>query len=1721
MAFRGFGAAPASGGFGFGAAAQPAAGFGATQPSTGFGFGAAAQPSAASSPFGAPATPASPFGGGANTTPAFGASSGFGSSTTSAFGAPAAGTTTSAFGNTSGGTSVGFGGFGNTANSTPAFGAAATPAASPFGPSPTTASPFGGGGGGMFGSNTAAKPAFGAGGFGSTTTTSTFGAATPSAFGAAPTTSTFGATAPSTGFGGTSAFGAPATSGFGATPNAFGTPAATPSAFGAPAASPFGATPATTSAFGAAPTSAFGGFSQQQQPQQAGAQCGTGNPPYAPTAEQETEKNKPATTIHYQSISKMPQYQHKSVEELRWEDYLKRTDPAAAQQQAALVPNTGGATTTTGFGAFGAANTTTSAFGAKPPLGGGFGSTPTTGFGATTGAFGSTTPSAFGAQPAAPTSAFGGFGSTPAQPAASAFGTSPGGMFGSSTTTSAFGQPAAQTPSAFGGFGSTATPSTPAFGSAGTSAFGAPAAPSAFSGFGSTPAQPAATSGFGAAPSTFSFNKPAAPTTGGFGGFGSTTTPAPSGGMFGSTATATPSTSAFGTSAFGTNKPATGGFGGFGSTTTTTPATPGFGTAGTGSSLFSTPTTTPSTGFNFSATPSTTPTTTGGFGSSLFGKPATPSTTNAFSLTTPSTTPSLFGSTAAPATTGSAFSFPAPGATTGGFGQAAPPAPTTLVAGHDANPYGAGSFGAGLIEQQIKTTLTLPVPHALPRAKVADAVEYQRPSALARPVATVPTFLSVPKTTVAAPTPARRLLDETPMAPSAADFSFATTKFKSIATKQLNIDTPPKVRRVPPPSAPHVIPAEDPAAPTVTLAVTLPSKTTLQIVVDSLATGADVRAAITEKAGLAGAFEVRFDGAPVTAAHKAVEFVNGSLDVVAAQPFMSFDAFFEANGNKADEFASPAQNPLAPTLTKEGYYTLPDIATLSTMSTAELQAVDNFAVGCKGLGCVQWYGATDVTNLQLDDLVLFSTREVVVYPDEDNKHALGSGLNRPALVELLQVYPPTQPAKRQQYIDRVRTRTETMDATFVDYCPDAGVWKFRVEHFSRYGLDEDDDDDADHSMSAKKGSLQAMASTLQLNPHRLHELSAMYLPPDAAPAHEAPASTLSVTRLAVVEPTPTPATVPVPRSLVVYPIKTPATSRVFALWNGPLKSLDMGIFLGKSFRASFGPGGVLTTSHAGQHVAMRPHSPPLPSTSLLAAHRAVSRQDPVTRHVTLPADVSALLDGFSNGPDALLWSLVQALYGQESATAPYLPPIATTAPALADLPAWDRRHAFVSQWFARAVQRPAPKTPSVSAVLHHLCQYRLMDAATMAATLGNFRLATLIAQAASYRDGDFRASLRVQLEAWAETNALQFMEPELAWAYSLLAGSVTVVTQRLPQLDWLQALALVFWYQEGPQSLATAVRTFQAAVAAQLCKAPRHGLKADALMELLLVAVGAKASLVPLLSVLDAEAAWHLHAVLSHLPGQSLRLTSKQASLLTTNYISALADAGRVADAVYVGLTIADDVERRATVVALLHRAAATDGLLQTLAPLVPAVWFHDAMAVIATAVRDFAGAVDHYMQAGDFDAAHRTLLLHVAVPSLFRGETRAVAQALAAIEPHHANVPLWARFGAVVLSYLRLREAPHIATRHVVLSVCAKLKEWQLHPLAHLGVGADALLERAVVANMLTYMTQTAVALEQAMGDEASAVWLERLQGFVQADCFGEAFRATSLVHVCASLVE
>ncbi|XP_055697844.1 nuclear pore complex protein Nup98-Nup96-like [Phlebotomus papatasi] len=377
-------------------------------------------------------------------------------------------------------------------------------------------------------------------------------------------TSIFGATKPSGfGFGGTQ----PQTSIFGqaSTSNATGT-----SFFGQQ-------TTGNSSIFGATATPAFGVA--------APGAGGTALAKYQPSIGTDTlMKNGQLSSVSTKQhcITAMKEYEEKSLEELRMEDYVASRKGPQAGAVGGIFGNQAPASNL--FGAP-AKQQTTGLFGQQPENKGLFGNTNTmAGFGQAS-AFGATTsqPSAGGlfnkpfAAPTTSTSNFG-FGNTANNASTNMFGAKPfgapatGSVFGAGQTNtaapSAFGQPN----TGFGGFGQPnanqntslfgGTQDKPAFGMAATSTgFGFGTNTNTMSG--GSLFQPKPTTGFGATSGGFGTTTSMAP---GFGGFGQTN---PGGSLFNSSF----------------NKPATSGFGSFGNPTVSSQPL-GLGTSTVGGGLF-------------------------------------------------------------------------------------------------------------------------------------------------------------------------------------------------------------------------------------------------------------------------------------------------------------------------------------------------------------------------------------------------------------------------------------------------------------------------------------------------------------------------------------------------------------------------------------------------------------------------------------------------------------------------------------------------------------------------------------------------------------------------------------------------------------------------------------------------------------------------------------------------------------------------------------------------------------------------------------------------------------------------------------------------------------------------------------------------------------------------------------------------------------------------------
>lgn len=150
-------------------------------------------------------------------------------------------------------------------------------------------------------------------------------------------------------------------------------------------------------------------------------------------------------------------------------------------------------------------------------------------------------------------------------------------------------------------------------------------------------------------------------------------------------------------------------------------------------------------------------------------------------------------------------------------------------------------------------------------------------------------------------------------------------------------------------------------------------------------------------------------------------------------------------------------------LTRPEYYTIPPLEELDQFIDEEGRCmVEGFTIGRIGYGNIYFPERFDISNLNLDELVHFRHKEVTVYLDDTQKPPVGEGLNRQAQVTLDRVWPRTKDDSKiitdpeeimaLDFSGNLRKACERLHSKFVEYRPDTGSWVFIVEHFSKFGL---------------------------------------------------------------------------------------------------------------------------------------------------------------------------------------------------------------------------------------------------------------------------------------------------------------------------------------------------------------------------------------------------------------------------------------------------------------------------------------------------------------------------------------------------------------------------------------------------------------------------------------------------------------------------------------------
>jgi hypothetical protein len=182
-------------------------------------------------------------------------------------------------------------------------------------------------------------------------------------------------------------------------------------------------------------------------------------------------------------------------------------------------------------------------------------------------------------------------------------------------------------------------------------------------------------------------------------------------------------------------------------------------------------------------------------------------------------------------------------------------------------------------------------------------------------------------------------------------------------------------------------------------------------------------------------------------------YQNPSVDSVnSASKSRDYNSYTEAVvDNRTD--AEVDQSIPVPKCTRNGVHTIPSMDILLKMTKDELMNVRNFTILKDDVGKVTFMGTTDVIGLDIDRIVSFKEREIVVYPNENDKPVIGEGLNKQAEITLFKCWatdkktnrPTEDPAELEAFTKKLRRRCRKWGCQFKSY--EHGNWTFILENF--------------------------------------------------------------------------------------------------------------------------------------------------------------------------------------------------------------------------------------------------------------------------------------------------------------------------------------------------------------------------------------------------------------------------------------------------------------------------------------------------------------------------------------------------------------------------------------------------------------------------------------------------------------------------------------------------
>lgn len=115
------------------------------------------------------------------------------------------------------------------------------------------------------------------------------------------------------------------------------------------------------------------------------------------------------------------------------------------------------------------------------------------------------------------------------------------------------------------------------------------------------------------------------------------------------------------------------------------------------------------------------------------------------------------------------------------------------------------------------------------------------------------------------------------------------------------------------------------------------------------------------------------------------------------------------------------------------------------MTKIELQSLPYFKI-FNEFGSIEWSGPVDLTYVDLGQTIKIDADGIEVYPDNVNKHPVGTKLNKEALITMCNVrLGPNQSVEDKE--DKLQRKIAKDDGEHVYYDSDNAIWVFKVPYF--------------------------------------------------------------------------------------------------------------------------------------------------------------------------------------------------------------------------------------------------------------------------------------------------------------------------------------------------------------------------------------------------------------------------------------------------------------------------------------------------------------------------------------------------------------------------------------------------------------------------------------------------------------------------------------------------